>query len=488
MRLTRGLAGVWLVPLLGLLGCSAVEDESVGSHDTLTERTECAKSASCVIAETALKGAITEKLGTEIDSGWMQKGPAKVRTRFTIDPPKGEPLVTVDMPRGAQLEASWSRAAKGRLTVRPRTEKGAEGDMTVRYTLVPALQADLWGVQVNHDSSELLEKLVGEDFNYDAQSEAKLSPWGFEGAEVDIPAPRLSESTIFRLPFIDLGVGAGVAEGQLAIQAVARPTFVYKTKSIDLDSAAVRTADGTTTILIGDADSVDIVTRVEGEISLEGKLDVRPVVSPETIAGIPTLGLVDFSFSVASKDFGGVVPVQFESAAIHIPLPNVKAPTTPFSIGSTTSTAAISKTVTIQNTGELAAVVTLRSSNPQFSVPAGEIRIDPKSEYELEISFSPEGSGPSSSTITVSSNDPDSPTQKIKVSANGPPEPDVAEEPEEDEEEPEMEMGTETASTPKHKASNGCSVIATGTRASALSPFALALGLALIARRRRASS
>ncbi len=481
MLRARVLVGI--LPLVGLLGgCSADEEESVGSNDALEERVECEKSASCVVAETALKGALTEKLATEIDSGWLQKGPVKVRTRFTIDPRKGDPLVTVDMPKGAQLEASWSPSAKGRLTVRPRTEKGAEGDMKVRYTLVPALEANLWGAQVNYDSTQLLEKLAGREFNYDAQSEAKLTPWGFEGAEATVPAPRLSQSTIFGLPFSDLGVGAEIAEGQLAIQAVARPKFVYKTKALQLDSESVHTADGTTSILIGDADSVDVIARVEGEINLAGTLDVRPVIAPDTIAGVPTFGLIDMSFSIASKSFGGVSPVEFEPATIHIPLPNVKVPKTPFSIGNATSTAPISKTTTIENTGELAAVFTIESSNAAFKVPTGTIRIEPKSTYELKISFTPEGSGPSSATITVKSNDPDSPEQNIKVSANGPP---PAEEEAPPEATAEEAPETDDAPAPKRASSEGCSFVATGTSAPAVSPFALALGLGLLVRRRR---
>ncbi len=481
----RARALVGMIPLLGLLtGCAVAEEDSTGSNDALEERRECSKSASCVVAGAELRGTIREKLPTEIDSGWLQKGPVRVRTRFTIDPPKGEPLLTVDMPKGAQLEASWSRSAKGRITIRPRTEKGAEGELQVRFTLVPALQADLWGVQVNYDSTQLLEKLAGRDFNYDAQSDAKLTPWGFDGAEANVPAPRLSDSTIFGLPFSDLGVGADIAEGQLAIQAAARPTFVYKTKSIELDAESVRTSEGTTSVFVGDADAIDVVTRLEGEISLSGTLDVRPVVAPDTIAGVPTFGLVDFSFSAASKPFAGTAPVQFEATTVHIPLPNVKVPSIPFSIGAATSTAPISKTVVIENTGELAAVFEVESSNPQFSVSKGEIRIEPKSTYELTISFTPEGSGPSSSTITVKSNDPDSPEQSIKVSANGPPTPaEDAEEPVEEE-----APTTDDAPAPVRKSSGGCAFVATGTHAPAVSPIAVVFGLGLLARRRQKRS
>lgn len=483
MLRTRALLGI--LPLLGLLGgCAAVDDEATGSYDALEEQQECSRSASCVVASTALKGSITEKLPTEIDSGWMQKGPVKVRARFTINPPPGEPLLTVEMPKGAQLQASWSPSAKGKLTLRPRTEKGAEGAMAVRYTLVPALQADLWGAQVSYDSTQLLEKLAGRDFDYRAESQAKIIPWGFEGAEARVPAPKLSDSTLFGLPFSDLGVDPAVAEGQLAIQASARPTFTYATKTVLLDAEAMRSAEGSTTIPVGDADSVDIVVRVEGQIDLSGTLDVRPVVAPDSIAGIPTFGLVDLSFSVASKDFAGTSPVHFEPATVHIPLPNVKVPKTPFSVGTAASAAPISKKFTIENTGELAATFTVESSNPAFAVPAGTIRVDPKSSYELEVSFTPEGSGPSSSTLTVKSNDPESPEQSIKISANGPP---PAEEEEmEDGEEEEIAPAAGRVASPKSDA-GGCSFAATGAGGAAISPLALALGLGLLVRRRRRS-
>jgi MYXO-CTERM domain-containing protein len=483
---SRVLLGVGMVSLLGVLsGCSAVEEETAGSDNALAQNQECSQSTSCVVAKTALKGQITEKLPTEIDSGWMTKGSMKVRTRFTINPPKDEPLLTVDMPEGAQLEASWSPAQRGQITLKPRTLKDSSGDVKVHYTLIPSLEANLWGVNIAKDSTQLLESLAGQDFNYEAQNQSKVTPWGFEGAEVTTPAPRLADSRLFGIPFEDLGLDPGTASGELAIQAVARPTFNYKTKAIQLDSSTVGTAEGSTTISIGDLDSVDVIARVDGELALAGELDVRPVAAVESVGGIPTLGLTNFSFSVVSKEFTGKAPVQFEPAKVHVPLPNLKIPTTPFSLGDAQSTAKLTKKMTVQNSGELAAVFKATSSDPRFTVTSAEVKIEPKSNYELEISFQPEGSGSAQTTITVASNDPDSPEQTITISANGPPEPEPVEEPEEEEDEP----APKAPKAPKAKASTGgCSTVATGSSATALSPLALALGLGLLARRRRRES
>lgn len=467
--------------------CTAGSEEATSSADAVTQK-DCAELDTCVVAETALTGTIKEKLATQIDSGWLEKGPIKVRTKFTIDPPKDEPLVSVSMPKGAVLEASWSPSAKGALTIRARNVKpegtankvaSETGNLKVRYTLVPTLEGKIYGVSVNYDSTQLLEKVIGKEFKYDAQSETKFTPWGFEGAATTVPAPKLSESTIFGIPFTDLGIDEDTAEGQLAIQAIARPTFTYKTKGIQLDNEAVRSADSSTKVTIGDYDAVDVIVRVEGELGLTGELDVRPVVAVDTVAGLPTLGLVNYSFSVTTKSFAGTTPVQFEPANIHIPLPNVKVPTIPFSLGTAESDARLTKKVTIENTGERAAVFTAESSDPKFIVASTPIKIEPKSKVSLEVAFQPEGSGPSSANITIKSNDPDSPEQSFQVSANGPAEPDPVEEPEED------DAPVVKAPSAKPKSDGGCSMGATGTGVSSAAPWGIALGVALLARRRK---
>ncbi|HEY8073255.1 MAG TPA: choice-of-anchor D domain-containing protein, partial [Labilithrix sp.] len=101
------------------------------------------------------------------------------------------------------------------------------------------------------------------------------------------------------------------------------------------------------------------------------------------------------------------------------PLPNVKVPTEGVDLGDVKAGASASKTVTIQNTGEKAAVLNFKSSDAGFTVPAGPITVAPKDKYDLQVSYAGGSQGPASADIEVDSNDPDSPTQTFKIGANG---------------------------------------------------------------------
>jgi MYXO-CTERM domain-containing protein len=474
---SRSVARVGIASLLGMLATfGAVQAEAASSCDT--------SGLTCARGTTALRGAINSRLPTVIDSGVMEKGSVKIRARFTIDPVQGEPLFAIDMPRGAVVEASWTASEKGTIALHPITESGAEGSVKVHYTLIPNIEATLFGVTIKRDASDLIDKIPGSAFHYDEQGTASVTPWGFAGASATPPAPALDDSTLFSLPFTDLGLGTGVAEGILGIQASARPTFKYTTKSIQFDSASLTSPDGTAKIAVGDADAIDVSAKVLGEVALDGDMDIRPVVKADSIGGIPTFGLTKFSFSAVKKSLAGSAPspVQFDNARIHIPLPNVKVPSSAVGVGSAKAGEALDKSVTIQNTGELGGVMRITSSDPQFVVPSGDVRIDPKGSYDLAIRFQPASDGPASATITVKSNDPDSPEQTFQVGANGASVGDDAEE-------------TDDAPTSKGRgpasdasASDGCAVAAAGAgggTSSAVAGFALALGALLAGRRRR---
>lgn len=471
----RSIHRLGIAALLGTLATFATTSAHADATATGGSSSCDAASLTCATGKAAAISASLEKgLGTEIDSGWMEKGPIKVRTKFSIDPVKGQPLLSVDMPGGSIVEATW--AEKGQITLKP-VSQGTEGSMNVHYTLAPTISANIYGITVNYDANQLINMIPGAAFGYDQRATATLLPWGWGTAEaMAAEPPPLDKSTIFALPFSDLGVDPGIAEGSLAIQAATRPTFKYTTKEVRLDSGIVTSADGTTTIPAGDADFLDLSATVTGELVMEGALDIRPVVKVDSVGGIPTFGLVKYSFSAVKKQYGGTpTAITFDRTQIHIPLPNVKVPSKPFSIGKAKAGGSIEKTVTIDSTGELEGVIEVSSSDPQFIVPSGKIKVGSKSKYELKVEFKPTSDAPASTTITVKSNDPDSPEQTFKVAANGAK---VGDEGEEDEES--RRMAEEAAGN------DGCSVSTTGTP-STTSFFALGLGLlglGLVRRRR----
>ena len=44
------------------------------------------------------------------------------------------------------------------------------GNMSVHYTLTPSLEASIYGIGVNYDASQLINKIPGATFNYDAKA------------------------------------------------------------------------------------------------------------------------------------------------------------------------------------------------------------------------------------------------------------------------------------------------------------------------------
>lgn len=398
-----------------VLGLAALGASSSSAHAACD-----AGNANCSTGSGALRGQLTSRIGTAIDSGWQGKGKVKTRTQFTIDPVAGDPLVKIDLPAsGALVEATWSEA--GFVVLRPVASQEQTGSVAVHYTLTPDLTASIFGIDVHYDANQLLNKMKGASFNYDSRGAVGIAPWGFAGGEVRPVAPPMSQSTLFSMPFSDLGVPANVAGGTLSIQAVAEPIFTYRTREVRLDSGAIASPDGSTRVPVADADGLDVQTAVTGDVSLAGALKVQPTAQATTVAGIPVpSGLLKLDFDLATVDIGGsTTPVAFETATIRIPLPNVKVPDRALGFGDVAGGSKTEKTVAIENTGELGAQLTFESSDPQFVVSKDTVKITAKGSYDLPISFQAISGAPASATITVRSNDPDSPVQTFKVGGNG---------------------------------------------------------------------
>ena len=469
--------------LASLLGAVATLGAGSASADTTSPASAACDTASltCSTGTAALSAKITNQLPTVIDSGNMGSGKIQVRTRFTIDPVKGaDPLIAVDMPRGALVKATWNE--KGFVNLATVNDQAAQGTMNVHYTLTPSLEATIYGIGVNYNAAQLINKVPGGSFKYDSKATTSMLPWGFAPTVLKGTPPALDQSTIFAIPFSQLGISSGIVEGTLGIQASAAPTFTYTTKSVRLDSESISKADGIAKLAIGDDDFLDLTASVGGEIQLGGTLDIKPVVKVDTVDGYPTFGLVKYSFNAVSPKIGGNTPVvvNFEAATIHIPLPNVKVPTATLAMGELQAGQTSSKSITIDSTGELGAKLSFTSSDPQFTVPPGEVTVGAKGKYELKVGFKPTSANPVSGTITVKSTDPGDPEQTFRVAANGA---------------PTGEDGTSDGTSDGNSTldgateNSGCSVstthgTGTGT-AGAYGLLGLGLGLAAFIRRRR---
>lgn len=434
----------------------------------------------------ALKYEFTQGLPTSFDTGWLGPSTVQAKAVIKIDPVKdGGPLYKIEMPKGAMVEASW--AGDKRITLKTQTGSQTDGLVTVRHTLTPSLEVklDVFGLkaQFAFDATKLVNKIPGAKFAYDSKQVQQFAPWGFTAVDTKLNAPDLANAVLFSMPFSQFpDIVANNAEGTFGVRASTKPTFSYKTTKIMLTGADQPIANGAGEVSVPaiDGDFMEVMANVEGTMTVAGEMAIQPAVSLTKAFGynFTTTIAVD-----AYKKAYTVAPqtVAFQSTLVHIALPNVHVPSAGIDLGAVKAGGTAKKTVTIENTGEMAATMTFKSSDPSIQVPSSSVTVEPKSKYELQITASANNAGPAASEITVMSNDPDSPEQKFKVGMNGA---DVGGDGDEDSDSALPKGGAE--------ADSGCGCKTAGSTTQMGGGFLgigmMALGAVVLVRRRRKSA
>lgn len=365
-------------------------------------------------------------LPTTIETPWMpSSGAIQVKAFLEIDPVKnGGPLFSVDMARGAVLDASWG--TKGKLTLHPATGATTDGVVKVRHTLTPTVQVklDVLGLSQTFDfaADSLVAKIPGAKFAYDSSTQKTFQPWGFAGVAAQVDGPALDSSRLFSVGFdVVPGNVTQYVDGTVALNATTRPTFSYKTTKVTLAGAAKPLASAADEAQIAwtDGDYAEVSALVEGEMTVAGTMDVKPYVNVTKVYSFTGLNVSIPVGTVAHTDYATTpIKVSYPNQIVHIPLPNVHAPAAA-ELDEVAAGKEKDQVVAIQNSGELEAELSFKSEDPQFTVPSGKVKVPAKGKYDMKVTFRPNAAGPAATTITVTSNDPDSPEQIIKITANG---------------------------------------------------------------------
>jgi len=406
----------------------------------------------------------------------------QVEVGADLDPMKdpAKPLLLVDMTDQVLLQATWQDDKTIDLTTVDASSN--LGSFKVDHTLAPHIKIylDAFGFKLtyDYDATTLLSYIPGSNWNYEGLGSTTFTPWGFDAAHLKVKAPLLEDAELFSIPIPNIG-GSNPLTGTLAINATTAPTFDYQTQEVQLEDGKIVAKTGKYTIPTTDQDYIEIPAQVTGEIAYTGTLVMRPSITVTAIGGyaLPfplTLDITQAGVSLpyASQSRNGI-KVDFPLTTFHIPLPNVHALKT-LDLGSVVLGANAAKQANIDNSGEMKATYTAKSSDPQFVVAGGKQIINSKDKSALGITFTPAKSGLQTADITITSNDPNEPVQVIKVQGIGTDKPAPAAEPEAPFERGDVDSGC------------GCRT-ATGSSplgALGLAGVGLALG-AVVARRRR---
>lgn len=435
------------------------------------------------IGATSLKYEHKKGLMTDLDTGFNGVSWAKVNVGIKVDPvTNGGPLFTVEMPKGANIEATWGSDKK--ILLRPQSGNRTDGVVTVRHTLTPSIDFKFSGFGLSatfsYSAEELVNKLPGARFNYDSKGQSQFAPWAFTAVNTKLNAPDLENATLFSIDMDKLpDLVSNNVTGYFGVRAVTKPTFAYKTTKVLLtgvDGVITGAADELTVPAV-DGDYMELMTSVEGEMAIAGSISIHPFVHIDTV--LDTLDLnTDLGLDVFEQEYAApAIKVTFPMGIVRIPMPNVHVPERGVNFGMVKVGGQATKTVEIENSGEKEAVMTFASSNPAFSVTSETVTVPPKSTYELTMKFSPDSADAAQAEIIVASRDADSPEQVFKVGANG------------------ADVGQDDGdglSLPKGEDDSGCGCKAAGTSSSI--PGWAGLGLAglgavvLVRRRRRSAS
>lgn len=395
-----------------------------GDVDTGSRPSPAAGGANTSVGSAAIKYEHSKGLPTSIETGFMGPSFAKVNVGIKIDPvTNGGPLYSVDMPKGAQVEASWGTDKK--ILLKAITGASTDGLVTVRHTLTPAVDLKISGFGLSatftYDANKLVNKIPGARFNYDSKAQSQFAPWGFTAIDTKLNAPDMANATLFSLDMDKLpDLVSNNVTGFFGVRASTKPTFSYKTTKIFMSGADGELTNGTGELSVPavDGDYMELMTSVEGEMAVKGSISIQPFVHIDTIleANVST----DLGIDVFSKDYTAPASkVNFQTALVHIPMPNVHVPSKGIDVGMVKVGGQATKTIEIENSGEKEATMSFKSSDAAFSVTSETVTVAPKSKYELTVKFSPESAAAASTEITVASSDADSPEQMFKVGANG---------------------------------------------------------------------
>ena len=372
------------------------------------------------IGSAALRYEHGKGLETSIQTGAIGPSWAKANIGIKIDPvTNGGPLFIVDMPKGANVEASWGTDKK--IILKAQTGASTDGLVTVRHTLTPSadLKLGVAGISASfsYDATKLVNKIPGSRFNYDSRQTQAFAPWGFTKVDTKLNAPDLSNAQLFSMDLDTLPeLISDNVKGIFGVRANSTPTFTYQTTKIVISGAEGQLTDGSSELSVdaSDGDYMEVMAAVEGTMAVTGGIGVQPFLKLTSPIAI------EAGYDVVTKDFTSpATPVAFQTVLVHIPMPNVRVPSQGIDLGDVKVGGNASKTVTIENTGEKDATMTFKSSNKAFTVESGSITIPSKGKHDLVIKYSPDSAASASADITVASNDADSPVQTFKIGANG---------------------------------------------------------------------
>ncbi len=418
-----------------------------------------------------------------LDSGWVPaSSPIQVRLAFFF---MGETEVTL----GGTLATYWpfglsmatpGRAGEGHF----RMAWGLEIVARMRFNATIAGTTYSWEGDIPFIPVRDLRLI----------DEVTFDPFVLPGAT---PRPVMIHDTTEMIDVFSVGLSSIIGtsipgiDGGFAVTATGDLTTSYQTDRILIDDArAPIDREGAVVQYWPPPDgfgaSEDVTVRPQGTISYEGDIVARPNVFVELLGRRFELVGIDIPIPIVSTS----TRAMFDPDTVRVPLPDVTVSPTNIDAGTLFVGDVGDGTLTVRNRGEAELVVTVDTLPDTVMVTSMRLVVPPSSEAALGVMIAPDMGGMFAETLTLRTNDPDQPVVRIPLTAEVI-EPDAGPLGRGDAGRRDASIsgdaGPDAGSRPAGLAGGacGCSVPGAPTRTSTPSLALLALGLVMLARRKR---
>ncbi len=341
----------------------------------------------------------------------------------------GGPMYSVQISNGMLIDVRWDAAS---FHVSAAQNQGAQGILKVAHSLSIDFSLYLntagYNTVVAIPATTLINYSPGSQWNYTAGVTQKFDGWGFDLVTAHATGSDVQSSQLFAITLEQLGKVAGtsgfneIVSGPFSFNATTDSAFTYKTGRVvvqDADGDIVGSSSTVNLPTSGATDAMDMTVHAEGTLGYSGTLKVLPNITVSQIGGLSAGVSYQPAAALEFPYQGSDIPIVFPNAAVHIPLPNLSVPSAKLSFGSVGVGGGSAKSLHLENTGELGAIVRLCSSSDQFFPTATSVTVEPGSSFDMSIQFRPAGAGIQSATLYVQSNDPDTPSVTVPLEGTG---------------------------------------------------------------------
>lgn len=350
-----------------------------------------------------------------LDSGWVPAG-APVQVRFALFLGGS---TEVDL--GGTAVTSWPSSLDVAVPGRPGT-----GRLAIDYGLEiiarVRIDVEIAGVRYREEVDIPIPGGIPRDLRVAAVS--TFDPFVLPPSE---PRPIRAWDDTERVRVLEVDVTDALIPipgigGGFAFDAVAELEGSYQTDRIAITDALTDiTEENASVIVRADPGALelgaakDYTVLPHGTITYDGVVTVFPTLFVEilgrrfdlTLAEVP-LNVVDLS---ASTDF--------DPAAVHVPLPDIRLEETVVAFGELMIGGALERIVTVHNDGESELRVGVSDPSAPFAASSASLAIPPRSSERLAVRFEPTAGGAESALLVLDSNDPDEPRVTIRLSGAG---------------------------------------------------------------------